>query len=292
MSNHSIRTLACLLLAILAIFSVNALPTPQQPSSKLEPFRFQVSSPQMDSLWLVNSLPVISWDTALMPEGSTMDIALLHHAKKQSILLRRYVSTRLGSTSVNLRPEITAGTYSLLLTVYKGRTSTVIGRSLVNSIIMIEDEGFDPEREAVRPIHNVEKDVQEETSSTNVLSSFPYKNGQNIIQETEVVQLTHQPQKGNLVLLAPYTVGWTIPKALENARHIRVNLILVSPQDEVVRALATNIDAKAGFIYVFLPEDIPLKMYKIKVEIVGKGRKFSGYTHKFLTSLPAFSARS
>ncbi|KAG0086130.1 hypothetical protein BGZ92_008380 [Podila epicladia] len=176
----------------LVIAFTSALPTPASTPSI---FRFPINTPKMDTLWLVDSLPQVSWDITEMPKDSTMDIALLHHAKKQSILLRRY-----GPSS-----------------------------------------------------------------------------------------------KSNLVLRAPYTVGWTIPKPLEGAKS-RVNILLVSRDaregDKTVRVLATNIDAQVGFMYVFLPDDVPLKAYHIKIEIVGKGRKFSGYTHKFFTSLPAFSSRA
>ncbi|KAF9905961.1 hypothetical protein BX616_000866 [Lobosporangium transversale] len=299
MLKHSITTFAYLLVVFLTFFSVNALPTPQQS----EPFRFEVSSPKTDSLWPVDSLPTISWDATQMPQGSTMDIALLHYEKKQSYLLRRYVPARLGSTLVNLQPELKSGTYSLLLTVYKGRTSSVVGRSLVHGIILSEDEAVDAEQETLRIISNKDQEIEDNneentaesltTSETPELLLKANKQRQRmIVQETELVELTHEPTKGNLVLRAPYTIGWTIPKAIEGARRIRVNLLLVSRDDEVVRVLATNIDAKTGFLYVFLPADIPLQMYRIKVEIIGKGRKFTGYTHKFHTSLPAFSARS
>jgi len=284
------------LLTFLATFTVNALPASSPPSSK-QPFRFEVTAPTMDTLWLVDSLPTVSWDTSLMPEGSTVDIALLHHEKKQSILLRRYVPSQSGSTLVNLRPDISAGTYSLLLTVYKGRTSTVVGRSLVQSLILIEEEGSDLDQrtpQQIDPESPMKSGIEEEKTEIHKpdRTEFSFKKlNQNAIQESEQVTLTHQPTKGNLVLRAPYTVGWTIPKALESARRVRVNILLVSRTDEVVRVLATNVDAKTGFMYVFLPEDIPLAMYSIKVEIIGKGRKFSGYTHKFRTSLPAFAAR-
>ncbi|KAF9387701.1 hypothetical protein CPB97_002225 [Podila verticillata] len=285
---HSILSLVALVLT-LVIAVTTALPT---PVSKPSLFRFPISTPKMDTLWLIDSLPHVSWDTAEMPEGSTMDIALLHHAKKQSILLRRYVPTRLGSTLVNLGPELQPGTYSLLLTVFKGRTSTVVGRSLVQSIILIEDISVDPEQEDEVPetnpvASNDKKKVKED--------EFLFKKQKTqAIQETEQVVLTHQPTKGNLVLRAPYTVGWTTPKPLEGVKA-RVNILLVSRDaegDKTVRVLATNIDAQVGFMYVFLPEDVPLKAYSIKIEIVGKGRKFSGYTHKFMTSLPAFSSRA
>ncbi|KAF9356495.1 hypothetical protein BGX26_005187 [Mortierella sp. AD094] len=281
MANHSLITLTCLLLLLLAT-TINALPAPKTPSKQQLPFRFEVSSPKMDTVWMVDSLPRISWDVAEMPEKSTMDIALLNHERKESILLRRYVPTRLGSTLVNLRPEITPGTYSLLLTVYKGRTSTVIGRSLIQSLILIDDEAVDPEQEMLFHL---------DTSNVEKKESTVFKK-QDAVQESELVELTHQPTKGNLVLRAPYTVGWTIPKALEGVRNVRVNLLLVNRKDETVRTLVSNIDAKTGFTYVFLPEDTPIEMYQIKVEIIGKGRKFSGYTHRFFTSLPAFSARS
>ncbi|KAG0327879.1 hypothetical protein BGZ99_006684 [Dissophora globulifera] len=304
MAKHSIIAFAFFLLAVLATLTTDALPAPQLPPVPSQPFRFDVSTPLTDTLWLVDSLPTVAWDTALMPEGSTLDIALLHHEKKQSILLRRYVPARVGFAAVNLRPEITPGTYSLLLTVFKGRTSTVIGRSFVQSIILVDDESIDPEEEAIRLLNptTVDADLNNSNEETKeIVKTVPHTPGwsefsfkrkhQNAIQDTEVLQLTHQP-KGNLVLRAPYTIGWTIPKALENARRARVNLLLVDRKDQIVRILATNIDAKAGFIYVFLPEDTPLQRYQIKVEIIGKGRKFSGYTHTFFTSLPAFSART
>ncbi|KAF9911048.1 hypothetical protein EC991_004920 [Linnemannia zychae] len=301
-------TLAFIVLIALLFTFTNALPTPQRPASQLKPFRFEVSSPQTDTLWLVDSLPTVHWDTLQMPEGSTMDIALLHHEKKESILLRRYVPTRLGSTMVNLRPEIVPGTYSLLLTVFQGRTSTVIGRSLVQSVILVEEESVDPEAQmtlsSLTNVNESQEQQQEEVTqeeSTEVQRrphretsdlTFKRKN-QHAILETESVELTHQPLRANLVLRAPYTVGWSIPKALEHARRARVNILLVSLKtQEVVRILAANVDAKAGFLYVSLPEDTPLGNYQIKVEIIGKGRKFSGYTNQFRTSLPAFSSRA
>lgn len=282
------------LVAFLATF-INALPTPTLASEPL-PFRFEITAPVVDTLWLVDSLPTVSWDITQMPEGSTLDIAILHHEKKQSILLRRYVPSHLGSTLVNLHPEIVPGTYSLLLTVYKGRTSNVIGRSLVQSLILVDEEGTDPEQETVERIDPKTLGGSAEEGNKSVphkveMNEFSFKKkNQNAILESEQVKLTHQPARG-VVLRAPYTVGWTIPKALETARRVRVNILLVSPKDEVVRVLANNVDAKAGFMYVFLPEDIPLDMYTIKIEIVGKGRKFTGYTHKFRTSLPAFAAK-
>jgi hypothetical protein len=301
-------TFAFILLFTLLTFT-NALPTLRRPTSQPMPFRFEVSSPQTDTLWLVDSLPTVHWDTLQMPEGSTMDIALLHHEKKESILLRRYVPTRLGSTIVNLRPEILPGTYSLLLTVFQGRTSTVIGRSLVQSIILVEEESIDPEAQMtfsslIGVNESQQQQQQEATQEQSTESqqqpprretsdlSFKRKN-QHAILESESVELTHQPLRGNLVLRAPYTVGWSIPKALEHARRARVNILLVSLKtQEVVRVLAANVDAKAGFLYVALPEDTPLGNYQIKVEIIGKGRKFSGYTNQFHTSLPAFSFRA
>ncbi|KAF9185672.1 hypothetical protein BGZ51_002502 [Haplosporangium sp. Z 767] len=293
MARHSTTMVACLLfLTLLVTLSIKALPTPQPSSTTPQLFRFEVNAPQMDALWLVDTLPMVSWDTTQMPKGSTMDIALLHHEKKQSILLRRYVPTRLGSTLVNVRPDLIPGTYSLLLTVFKGRTSTVLGRSLVQSIILVENESADfEEMEILRRVAEPET-ATEQPSITHKVQFTEFslkKQNQNAVEEPELVQLTHQPTKGNLVLRAPYTVGWSIPKALEEAQHVRVNLLLVSMTNEVVRVLATNIDAKIGFLYVFLPEDVPLTSYQIKVEIIGNGRKFSGYTNKFRTSLPAFS---
>ncbi|KAF9549105.1 hypothetical protein EC957_004743 [Mortierella hygrophila] len=301
---RSITTLAFILLLAILSTLTHALPTPQRPASPSNPFRFKVSSPQTDTLWLVDSLPTVHWDTVQMPEGSTMDIALLHHEKKESILLRRYVPTRLGSTQVNLRPEIVPGTYSLLLTVFQGRTSTVIGRSLVQSIMLVEEESSDAEAQmALSSVVNeqqpqdqdqVVQEQQPQTVRKPETSDLTFKRkNQHAILETESVELTHQPLRGTLVLRAPYTVGWSIPKALETARRARVNILLVSMKtQEVVRVLAANVDAKAGFMYVCLPEDTPLGNYQIKVEIIGKGRKFSGYTNPFHTSLPAFSSRA
>ncbi|KAF9996843.1 hypothetical protein BGZ80_010733 [Entomortierella chlamydospora] len=280
MASHSLVTLTCLVLLLLAT-TINALPAPKAPFNQL-PFRFDVSAPKLDTVWRVDSLPRVSWDAAKMPEKSTMDIALLNHERKESVLLRRYVPAHLGSTLVNLRPEITSGTYSLLLTVYKGRTSTAIGRSLIQSLILVDNEAVDPE----------ELLFHADTSNVEKKESVVFKKQNEVTLESELVELTHQPTKGNLVLRAPYTVGWTIPKALENVRNVRVNLLLVNRRGETIRTLVSNIDAKAGFTYVFLPEDTPIEMYRIKVEIVGNGRKFSGYTHRFSTSLPAFSARS
>ncbi|KAF8958528.1 hypothetical protein BGZ46_001950 [Entomortierella lignicola] len=278
MLNHSVVTLVCLLLIFLTT-SINALPAPQIPSNqKQQPFRFDVSAPKLDAVWTIDSLPIVSWDASEMPERSTMDIALLNHDRKESILIRRYVPTRIGSTLVNLRPDITPGTYSLLLTVYNGRTSTVVGRSLVQSLTLIADEATDSEQEVLFRI----KDEEE---------SLVVKK-KNLVQETELVELTHQPTWGNLVLRAPYTVGWTVPKALQGVRNVRVNILLVDKRDKTIRTLVNNIDAKVGFTYVFLPEDTPIQKYRIKVEVIGNGRKFSGYTHGFYTSLPAFSSRS
>ncbi|KAF9114584.1 hypothetical protein BGX27_010467 [Mortierella sp. AM989] len=285
MVNHSFVAFACFLIVLFAT-SINALPT--QMPSKQHPFRFEVSAPKVDTVWTVDTLPTVSWDVSEMPEKSTMDIALLHHERKESILLRRYVPTRLGSTLINLRPETAPGTYSLLLTVYKGRTSTVIGRTLVHNLILMND----PEQELLFLLNTAGEDKIEEEDIPTVESEPVVLKKLNAIQESELVELTHQPTKGNLVLRAPYTVGWTIPKALKDVHHVRVNLLLVNRMDESVRTLASNIDAKAAFMYVFLPEDIPLQTYRIKVEIIGNGRKFSGYTHRFHTSLPAFSARS
>ncbi|KAF9430934.1 hypothetical protein BGZ94_002063, partial [Podila epigama] len=297
MTKHSILSLAfSLIIALILVLNTHALPTPK-PRQEL--IRFPITTPTVDTLWLIDSLPQVTWDATEMPQDSTMDIALLHHAKKQSILLRRYVPTRLGSTLVNLTPDLKPGTYSLLLTVFKGRTSTVVGRSLVQSIILIEDESVDPEEEEEEKAAYTAPVVVQETKKKNKKSRDEFlfkKQHSQAIQESEQIQLTHQPTKNTLVLRAPYTVGWTMPKQLEGVRQTRVNILLVArgsrpEEDEVVRVLATHIDAKVGFMYVYLPEDVPLKAYHIKIEIFGNGRKFSGYTHKFHTSLPAFSVR-
>ncbi|KAF9432895.1 hypothetical protein BGZ76_010177, partial [Entomortierella beljakovae] len=265
MVKHTLITLAVFLFCLFATL-LHALPTPKIP---VKPFRFGVSSPKVDTIWMVDSLPTVSWDISDMPKKSTMDIALLHHERMESVLLRRYVPTQLGSTLVNLQPDIVPGTYSLLLTVYNGRTSTVIGRSLVQSLIIVQDEAVDPEQEILFSFGGSKIEDKGQDDSIMIKK-------ENLVQDPEVVELTHEPTKGNLVLRAPYTVGWTVPKSLEGVRNVRVNIQLVNRRDEHVRTLATNIDAKIGFLYVFLPEDIPIQSYKMKVEIIGNGRKFSG----------------
>ncbi|KAF9351096.1 hypothetical protein BGX26_010811, partial [Mortierella sp. AD094] len=268
------------------------------PINGNEPFRFDITSPKVNTEWLTDSLPAVSWDASLMPKGSTMDVALLQHAKKRSILLRRYIPAQQGTMHVNLSPEIEPGTYSLLLTVYKGRTSTVIARAFVTSLLVVDE---------------VQKVVQStDTSSlnfqgrlTNILDS-PTKDSkietlhfkkdlQDAVLDDEPVQLTNESGGHSLVLMAPYTIGWTIPKALKRVPRTHVNILLVSRDSDldgsvkVVRVLRTNIDARAGFQFVFLPKDIPRKdLYQISIEIYGNGRKFVGYTHQFSTQLPAF----
>ncbi|KAF9584652.1 hypothetical protein BGW38_005718 [Lunasporangiospora selenospora] len=287
--------LALLLLAILFTLSTHALPTPRPLSapapSKLA--RFTTTSPRIDTVWLIDSLPQVAWDQSSLPEGATLDITLVH-PDRDPIVLRRYVPASKGSTLVNVPPTISAGTYSLLLTAFSGRSTSLVANSVVHSVILIEDEDVDPEQETpLRISDNSKTSTTPKSTPKDTDDEFSFKKQhQNAVLGTEQVQLTHQPTKSTLVLRAPYTVGWSIPKPLEHARHVRVNLKLVTADDKVTTVLATNVDAKSGFMYVHLPADVPLQSYRIKVEVMGKGRKFVGYTNRFRTSLPAFASRS
>ncbi|KAF8977922.1 hypothetical protein BGZ46_006998 [Entomortierella lignicola] len=271
----------------MALFiSVNALPV---SGNKLP--RFDIKNPEVNSEWLVDSLVTVSWGTSSIPTGSTMDIALLQHEKKRSILLRRYIPAQQGSTNINLGPQIEPGVYSLLLTVYKGRTSTAIARSLVSSLVVVDEV-----QNGVKP-----KDIVALAQANKVVvaDSFHFKKDfKDAILDDEPVQLINQSGGNALVLMAPYTIGWTIPKALKHVSSARVNILLVSRDSDLessvktVRVLHTNVDARASFQLVFLPKDTPLKQrYQIRIEIYGNGRKFVGYTHQFYTTLPAFAKK-
>ncbi|KAG0001996.1 hypothetical protein BGZ80_001544 [Entomortierella chlamydospora] len=268
------------------------------PINKNEPFRFDITSPRVDTEWLTDSLSPISWDTSLIPSGSTMDVALLQHAKKRSILLRRYIPAQQGTIHVNLSPEIEPGMYSLLLTVYKGRTSSVIARSFVSSLLVVDEVQKVVQSVDTSTLNFQDKPINILDSSTkdSKIEMLHFtKDLQEAILDDEPVQLTNESGGRSLVLMAPYTIGWTIPKALKRIPRTRVNILLVSKDSDlddsvkIVRALKTNIDARVGFQYVFLPKDLPRNdLYQIRIEIYGNGRKFVGYTHQFSTQLPAF----
>ncbi|KAF9434256.1 hypothetical protein BGZ76_008327 [Entomortierella beljakovae] len=256
-----------------------------------QPFRFDITSPNVNTEWVPDSITKVSWDTSLMPEGSTMDIALMQHAKKRSILLGRYIPSLLGSMRVNLGPEIEPGTYSLLLTVYKGRSSTVLGRSFVSSLSVVDDSEEADDVPSDVQSSGVQVDLNPDNIETSVKTFHFQKDSQNAILEDEPVQLSYESGSRSFVLMAPYTIGWSIPKALKDVPDTRVNILLVSKRTgEVERALRTNLDARLGFQFVFIPRDIARRgLYQIRIEIIGNGRKFVGYTHEFSTRLPAFA---
>ncbi|KAG0228615.1 hypothetical protein B0O80DRAFT_450745 [Mortierella sp. GBAus27b] len=278
--------LATLLSFTLIQSTVVALPFPRN-----ELFRFDISAPSLDTQWLVDSFATIAWDADAMPEKSTLDITLMQHAKKRAILLRRYVPAQQGSIQINLGPEIEPGTYSLLLTVYKGRSSTVVGRSLVPSIVIAEES-----EQAIEAIGESPSDIQLPSRALDQL--YFKKELQDAVLDEEGVQLNHESSGKTMVLMAPYTIGWNIPKALEKVPDTLVNILLVSEEErpdgsiesKVQRVLAGNIDARAGFQFVFLPKDTPRGLrYRIRVVIYGNGRKFIGHTRQFATEIPVIA---
>ncbi|KAG0235338.1 hypothetical protein BGW41_000832 [Actinomortierella wolfii] len=256
------------------------------PSSTLSDFA--ILAPKPDTLWISESLPTVSWDKSSFPEGSTVDIALLSYERKESTLLRRYVPARLGSTMVNLRPDLRPGTYALLITAFKDRSTTVLGRSLVQSIIIVEDESED---EVVNPPPSSsssggdESHQLEKTESSLVSSSSPSAH--------EQIALNYQPT-ASVVVRAPYTLGWSIPAPLKSVKNAKVDILLVSDKktDNTVAVIATRMNAHAGFMYVNLPDIVPKGRYRIKIEMYGKGRRFVGYTSSFSVRESAMSPRN
>ncbi|KAG0366012.1 hypothetical protein BGZ54_005947 [Gamsiella multidivaricata] len=239
-----------------------------------------------------------------------MDIALMQLSKNQSTILRRYVPTHLGSTQINLRPEIAPGAYSLLLTVYKGRTSTVLSRSLVSKLFVVEesqqvDSDTHPPSESVikNPINTVEllRELKQDKGAGAEDQFHFRKEFQDVILDDEPLQLVHESGGEALVMMSPYTIGWSVPKIFEKVPQTKVNILLVSNEDgsedstkaEVQRVLAANLDARTGFYIVILPRDIPRRdHYQVRVEIYGNGRKVVGYTHRFSTVLPVYETES
>ncbi|KAG0234685.1 hypothetical protein BGW42_006305 [Actinomortierella wolfii] len=263
------------------------------PSNTLSDFA--ILAPKPDTLWISESLPTVSWDKSSFPEGSTVDIALLSYERKESTLLRRYVPARLGSTMVNLRPDLRPGTYALLITAFKDRSTTVLGRSLVQSIIIVEDESED---EVVNPPPSSssssvtsrnndggDESHQLEKTESSLVSSSPSAH--------EQIALNYQPT-ASVVVRAPYTLGWSIPAPLKSVKNAKVDILLVSDKktDNTVAVIATRMNAHAGFMYVNLPDIVPKGRYRIKIEMYGKGRRFVGYTSSFSVRESAMSPRN
>ncbi|KAF9999532.1 hypothetical protein BGZ65_005133 [Modicella reniformis] len=182
-----------------------------------------------------------------MPESSTLDIALVQREMKKAILLRRHVSARLASTQVNLGPEIEPGTYSLLLTVYRGRSSTVPG------VIRVK-----------RGILALMASKHQVTSPVVSINSTSRRSSRTRFSKTS--------------LFTPHTIGWTVPKALDKVPHALVNIALVSNEKgsddsalaKVVRVLAANVDARAGFQICVSAKDIPRgRIFQLRIEMSG-----------------------
>ncbi|KAF9576662.1 hypothetical protein EC968_007010 [Mortierella alpina] len=206
-----------------------------------------------------------------MPEGSTIDAALMNHAEKQPFLVRRYASAQSGSCYLNLPPEVTPGTYSLLLTVYKKRTAVVLGRSLVPVIQVVNNKGvLKVPRQVQTPSlatlagtssqDHIEPHDERRTllqPSAAVKSKFDGTDGSwlNTALDPEKIHVVHEAGGKVRVRRTPYTFGWTLPEVLQEVPHARADILLVKTNSErtVERVLATNLNAHAGFHVVFLP---------------------------------------
>jgi hypothetical protein len=184
-----------------------------------------------------------------------------------------------------------------------------LGRSFVSTLDVVEDDQ-QVELKDVRSlsastlnthddhIHTPHTSNHKSRAAVAVRQFHFKKEFQDAVLDEERVQLNYESGGQSMVLMAPYTIGWRIPKGLENAESANVNILLVSADDDgneeqakVVRVLAANINVRASFHFVFLPRDIPRKKtFRMRVEIFGNGRKFVGHTHRFTTQLPAFVA--
>ncbi|GJJ71883.1 hypothetical protein EMPS_04240 [Entomortierella parvispora] len=323
-SLSSVRLFLCSLLSIALILSTytSALPTPAR--SKLEhidPFTFTVNSPTIRSQWLVNTLPIISWDPSSMPVGSTLDIQLLSHDQKSSVYLSRYVPAGSGSVRVNLRPDFIPGTYTLRLIVYKGRSTTILGRSTVHPLrIMVESDVSENDNTPSSPetsspsisTPSLSTTLASRKQSRHILASadksetklelqnrfYFTKESRDAVLESEPVSVDYSSSSSSMVLMAPYTIRWQLPVALQDVseEEAKVNiLVMVRDKDtqkmpEVAAVLAANVSAKAGFELLFLPRDLsPTKWYYIQVEVFGRGRKFIGRTQAFKTRSSALT---
>ena len=268
-----------------------------------------VNSPVDGATWEVGSLRSVSWDSSLMAENSTIDAALMHHEMKQAFLLRRYVLAQSGSCSLNLPPEVTPGTYSLLLTVYKKRTTTVLGRSLV-SVIHIVD------KRVLRTLSRVQassvpadaslqgqNDTRDDRALLQPTAAIQSKSQgrdwslKNTVVDQEKIHIINESGGKVRVRRAPYTLGWEVPKALRDVPNVRADILLVESghkqadsDRKVERALVTNLSAHAGFHIVLLPMDLlsPVK-YRLQIVISGAGRTFVGYSRAFSTTPPAYA---
>ncbi|KAF9160734.1 hypothetical protein DFQ26_005238 [Actinomortierella ambigua] len=300
------RAPALLLLYLFLSLLVQALPavnpsTPSQPksSSSSTPSLsgFAILDPKPNTVWLTESLPTVAWDKSPFPEGATVDIALLHRERKESTLLRRYVPARIGSTMVNLRPDLRPGTYALLITVFKDRSTTVLARSLVQTITVVVDDNDDEKVDttttsssASSPSDNNNNNDKDDDDAEKTLSVI---GSSSTLYAHEQLALNYQP-KNSVVVRAPYTLGWTIPAPLKRAKHAKVDILLVDDKttDDVVAVVATRMNAHAGFTYVNLPDTVPRGRYRLKIEMYGKGRRFVGYTSNFNVRESAMSPRN
>src|SRR5690606_21929824 len=121
--------------------------------------------------------PTVVWDSSFYPTDATLDIALIQEGRQHPIFLRRYVLSHLGSTVVNLNTEtISPGTYTLLLTIFEGRSSFVLGRSEVANLLIVSDEYEDGE------------DEQENDSNQNIKEIIKNDDGSIIIHNDEYHQ--------------------------------------------------------------------------------------------------------
>ncbi|KAF9980246.1 hypothetical protein BGZ75_008655 [Mortierella antarctica] len=248
-----------------------------------------------------------------MPEGSTIDAALMHHEMKQSFLVRRYTLAQSGSCYLNLPPEVTPGTYSLLLTVYKERTAVVLGRSLV-PVIHIIDKGVlnTPRRvqapSLAMPAGTSSQDRKETRDERTLLKSAAMKSKfggadgslSTAALDQEKIHLINETGGKIRVRRAPYTLGWKVPDALRDVPNARADILLVKSGNHLEdsdrttkRALATNLSAHAGFYVVLLPMDlISEEEYRLQIVISGAGRTFVGSSRAFTTTPPAFAEKT
>ncbi|KAF9114199.1 hypothetical protein BGX27_011472 [Mortierella sp. AM989] len=169
---------------------------------------------------------------------------------------------------------------SLLLTTYKGHTSTVIARALVSSLI-IGDKGeenvksTDTSTPSFQGRLDTFSDNTMQSSKIDIASSFQFNRDlQDAVLDDEPVQLNYESGGRSLVLMTPYIIGWKIPKALKHVPRVRVNILLVTvdPMSDssvkIMRVLKANIDARPGFQFIFIPKDIPRKnLYQFRIEI-------------------------
>ncbi|KAF9972662.1 hypothetical protein BGZ73_004198 [Actinomortierella ambigua] len=298
------RASTLLLLYLVFTALVHALPaispsTHSRPKSTPSLPSFTILDPKPNTVWVAESLPTVVWDKTSFPEGATMDIALLSHERKESTLLRRYVPARIGSTMINLRPDLRPGTYAILITVFKDRSTTVIARSLVKTITIVADENNDEVIEPSAPASAsptpTSSDNDNDNDSLGERDEEPLDiiGSSSALYSHEQLALNYQPT-GSVVVRAPYTLGWSIPAPLKKVKNAKVDILLVEEKstDEVVAVVATRMNAHTGFMYVVLPDTVSRGRYRIKIEMYGKGRRFVGYTSNFTVRESAMSPRN